>query len=170
MGSPDYPIADRVLDRMAPVRVGPPRWIRALLAIASTAQLAIALPWLVGTDPLGLLGEADTSHMTRDGAFGVAIGVAGLVTAWRHRYAIAAAILSVSILLIQFGTGLIDGHADRVAMWVEVSHLPMIVITGLILVAARPERSLMRRGSGNPEPDPVNRSEGLRLVSPASDD
>jgi hypothetical protein len=170
MPSPNSPIADRVLERMAPVRLGPPRWLRVLLAVAASAQVIVAIPWLVGADPAGLLGQADASHMTRDGAFGMAIGLAGLVTVWQHRYAIAAGVLSVSILLVQFGTGLIDGHADRVTMWVEVSHLPMTLITALILLAARPEQALGVRRSGGPEPDPVNRSEGLRLVAPAEDD
>lgn len=170
MTSPNSPIADRILDRMTPVRLGPPRWLRLLLAVVAAAQVVIAIPWLVGADPAGLLGEADASHMTRDGAFGLAIGLAGLVTAWRHRYAIAAGILSVSILAVQFGTGLIDGHADRVRMWVEVSHLPMTLITALILLAARPERSLGSSRSVEPESESITRSERLRLVNPARDD
>lgn len=169
MPSPDSPIAERVLDRMAPLRLGPPRWIRLVLMVVSSAQVIIALPWLVGTDPLGLLGRADVSHLTRDGAFGMVIGLAGIVTAWQHRYAIAAGILSVSILFVHFATGLIDGHADRVAMWVEISHLPMTIITALILVAARPARARKRR-SVDDASDSVSRRERLRLVAPAGDD
>ena len=85
MAAAHDPIADRVLDRMAPLLLGPPVWQRLLLAAAAVAQMTVALPWLVGADPLGLLGAADQSHLTRDGAFAVAIGLAGAATAWRHR-------------------------------------------------------------------------------------
>lgn len=169
-GPSDNPIADRVLERMAPVRLGPSWFVRLPLLVISAAQLVLAVPWLVGADPWGLLGEAEASHMTRDGAFGVAIGLAGLVTAWQHRYAIAAAILSVSILTVQIGTGLIDGHAERVTMWVEISHLPMTIITVLILLSARPARTLSGPTAPIEAGDPVSRPEPLRLVPPAGDD
>ena len=162
---PTDDVADRVLERMAPLTLGPPLWLRVVLALAAVIQMAIAVPWLVGSDPMGLLGNAEASHLTRDGAFGMAIGIAGAITAWRHRYALAAAIVAGAILVIQFGTGLIDRHADRVAMWVETSHLLMLVITALIVAAARPARALGRRQNPTDE-----LSDGLRLVGPASDD
>lgn len=156
-------IADRVLDRMLPVRLGPPMWLRIVLAVAALAQIGGAVPWLVGTDPLGLLGDATASHLTRDGAFGVVIGLAGLITAWRPRFAVSAAIFSGAVVVLQLTTGLIDGHFHRVALWVEAVHLSTLLITGLVAVASRPARSF-------PVPTPVKESAGLHLVPGSSDD
>lgn len=167
--TPD-PIADRVLDRMTPLILGPPRWLRVALAVAAAAQLVIAVPWLIGADPLGLMAEADASHTTRDGAFGVAVGLAGAVTVWRHRYALAAAVLGGAIVWIQFGTGLIDEHADRVSMAVEANHLPALVVVVLIILAARPEITARRQPRFTDEDTADEITEPLRLVAPAADD
>lgn len=176
-GSPDA-IADRVLQRMSVLTLGPPRWVRVLLTAAVAVQMALALPWLVGADPFDLLGDADQSHLTRDGAFGVALGLAGAVTAWRHRYAIAAVIVGAALLVVQFATGIIDGHAGRVSLWLEVSHLLVPVIVILIVITARPEATFDRRSprptdprpSMAPEPDEHDLRRRLRLVAPAEDD
>ena len=168
-------IADRVLERTAPLRLGPPPIVRGALALVAGTQLVLAGPWLVGTDPLGSLGAAEVSHMTRDGAFGVAIALAGLIAAWRHRHAIAAAIVATALVAAQFVTGVIDGHADRIAYWAETSHVLLPIILLLIFLCARPERSFgpddRRAGSISIDgEDPAEVSQRLRLVSPAADD
>ena len=166
---PPSSISDRLLDRLAEVVTGPPLWVRALLATVAFAQLLIALPWLVGIDPLSSLGNTDEAHLTRDGAFGIAIATAGLITAWRHRYAIAAAILSGALLLLQTGTAMIDGQSDRVAWLVEAAHVPVLVIVGLIIYSARPERAMSRPRRPQTDTD-ITDPQSLRLVPPARDE
>lgn len=138
----DDALADQVLHRLAPLRLGPPRWLRWVLAIVASVQLLVALPWLVGADPLGLMGDATASHLTRDGALGLAIATAGLVTAWRPRYAVAATLVALALFVAQVITAVIDGHQDRVSLLVEAVHVSTLMVTALVAFASRPARPL----------------------------
>lgn len=163
-------IADRVLERMGPVIAGPPTWMRRLLVAVGVIQLALALPWLVGSDPSGLLGDAYSSHLTRDGSLGVVLGIAALLVAWRPHHALAASIAGGSILVIQLGSGLVDQHFHRVVLWVETTHVPTLVIVALFVAVSRPER-LWRAGTRPPPSEvPVSEPVRLRLVPPAAND
>ena len=101
-------------------------------------HLALALPWLVGADPLGLLGNVSASHLTRDGALGLVTAVAGLLTAWRPRYALAAALVSATALTAQIATALIDEHYRRVSFLAEGVHGLTVIVTVLVAWLSRP--------------------------------
>lgn len=138
-------LTDRILERLEPAISGPPTWLRALLVVVSLAQLALSLPWLVGSDPLGLMGDASISHLTRDGALGLALASAGLCTAWRPRYAVAATLIALAALITQVATAMVDDHFRRISLFVETIHGLTVVITGLIAWAARPLRPRPKR-------------------------
>ncbi len=104
----------------------------------SVVHLALALPWLIGTDPLGLLGTASASHLTRDGALGLVTAVAGLLTAWRPRYALAAVLVSGTALTAQIATALIDEHYRRVSLLAEGVHAITVIVTILVAWLSRP--------------------------------
>lgn len=168
-------MADRVLERMGPVIAGPPRWQRIVLLVAAIVQLGLAAPWLAGSDPSGLLGDAYPSHLARDGALGLLIGAAAIVVARRPHHSLSALIAGVSILAIQLSTGLIDGHLDRVVLWVETTHVPTLVIVALLAVISRPERnwkrsSPTRSAERAAEPASVTELAPLRSVPPAPGD
>jgi hypothetical protein len=152
-GRGDEPVgddrADQVLERLATVIPGPPPWLRIVLAGVAGALLMLSLPWLVGADPLRLLGQATTAHLTRDGALGLAIATAGLLTAWRPRYSVAAAMVCAAALVAQLGTALIDEHYRRVSIVVETTHAITIVVTALVAYSSRPARPIMPRPSGS---------------------
>ncbi len=143
-GSPDE-LADRVLERLAPAIGGPPPALRAVLLIVSFGQLVLALPWMVGADPLGIMEDASTAHLTRDGALGLAVAIAGLLTAWRPRYAVAAALVSVAALVAQIATAVIDDHFRRVSLLVEGVHSFTVLITVLVALSTRPVKPLAKR-------------------------
>ncbi|MDH4145128.1 MAG: hypothetical protein OEY23_08165 [Acidimicrobiia bacterium] len=142
--------AARVLTSLEPVLRGPGRLGRSALATCSVIQLVLAAPWLFGWNPWPLLGSADAAHVTRDGALGLCLGATGLVTAWRHRYAVATAVIAVSALAAQIALALVDGGHARVSPAFEGLHLLGLAIVGLIFVAARrssPRRVTSRRGT-----------------------
>lgn len=109
--------------------------LRLLLAVVASAQLLVSIPWLFGLNPLGDLGDhVDVSHLTRDGALGLATAIAGLLTAWRPRYAVPAVAVSAVALLAQFAMALVDDHAHRVNMAFEAIHLVTVAVTALVAI------------------------------------
>ncbi len=175
-------MADRVLERMAPVIAAPPRWQLTALMAAAIVQIVLAVPWLVGADPSGLLGDAYPSHLTRDGALGLVIGAVAVVVARRPHHALAAFVAGASVLAVQLSTGIIDGHFHRVLLWVEITHAPTVVIVVLLAMVSRPERGwktalpiaaatdLPVSRASVQEAQPLNGPAPLRLVPPASGD
>lgn len=171
-------MADRVLERMAPVIAGPARWQLTTLLVAALVQIVLAVPWLVGADPSGLLGDAYPSHLTRDGALGLVIAIAALVVAWRPHHSLAAFIAGASVLALQLSTGLIDGHLHRVVLWVEITHLPTVIIVVLLALISRPERSwravgqtvAVQQATAVQQADTLSEAAPLRLAPPASGD
>ncbi len=143
-GGPDD-LADQVLERLAPAIAGPPPLLRVFLLVVCLVQFGLALPWLVGADPLGIMRDASTAHLTRDGALGLAVAIAGLLTAWRPRYAIAAVLVSAAALTAQIATAVIDEHYLRVSLLVEGVHAFTVLITLLVALATRPVTPLAKR-------------------------
>ncbi len=128
-------VEDGVAPRSGPLPGTVSLRLRILLAVVAGAQLLISIPWLFGINPLGDLGQhVDVSHLTRDGALGLATAIAGLLTAWRPRYAVPAVALSAVALLAQFAMALVDDHAHRVNMAFEGIHLVTVAVTALVAI------------------------------------
>lgn len=116
---------------------GPPTLIIAALALVGTAQLAITAPWLVAIDPLDLLGQdVVPAHQVRDGAFGVIITTAALLTVRRPRWAQPAFIISAIALVIQTAASLVDNTLTATGANETVHFLAVLttVLTGLTAV------------------------------------
>lgn len=121
--------AEAFLTKVAPALPQPPMALRLSLVALCLAQLALVLPWLVGSDPFDLLGDS-SAHVARDGSFGVVVAVAGLLAAWRPRWAVPAFVVASIALIAQTVAGVVDSSAQDVAN--EYVHLPAVVITCLI--------------------------------------
>lgn len=133
-----------LIDRLSHALPQPPPLLRSIVAALATAQLLLVLPWLIAEDPFGLLGDSNGSHLTRDGALGLAVAVAALLTAWRPRYALPSFILASAALIAQTITGLVE-HAD-IAGVNEFIHLPSVALAcltglcGIRLTDLKPRR------------------------------
>lgn len=143
--APNDPLTDRILERLEPAISGPPVWLRVVLVVVSVGQLALSVPWLIGSDPIGLMGDASASHLTRDGALGLALASAGLCTAWRPRYAVAATLIALAALVTQVATAVVDDHFRRISLFVETIHGLTVIITALVAWAARPVKPRPKR-------------------------
>jgi hypothetical protein len=130
--------------------------LRIALGVIAAVQCAIAVPWLFGVNPLGFMADHVASeHLTRDGAIGVVVGVAGLTTALVTRHGLAMLVMGAAAIGMQLLSFAIDEDHDRVHPLFELSHLLVPVILALIAVFA------LRR----PSPvDPPDRGPGLRVL------
>jgi len=118
-----------------------------LLAIAS-AQLVLAIPWLLGKS---LLPDSHVavSHLTRDGAFGIVIASLGIVTVWRPRYVHSTKLIGIIVVGLQLITGFADHQMRSVSASFEIVHvLVVFIVCGLFAVGA----DLSRRATPNAEP------------------
>lgn len=129
------------------------------LLIVALFQLVLAIPWVFGASLLPHEHVA-ASHLTRDGALGLVIAAAGLVTAWRPRYAYSMVVIGVVVLALQIVGGVVDERENLVSATFELAHLPVVVIVaGLFAVAAaltrratptyKPRRPLLRVFTGS---------------------
>ncbi len=111
--------------------------IVALLGTCSTLQALIALPWLVGANPFrNVLGVASSEHLTRDGALGIVVAVAGFVVAWRPRYAFAMLALVGATAGMQILGGFVDAPTSHSHVPFEFVHVLALVIAVLIVYVA----------------------------------
>ena len=110
--------------------------LRVVLLVVAAAQLALALPWLLGRSPLPDSGVA-VSHLTRDGAFALVTATLGALTAWRPRYAHTAMLIGLLVFAAQALTGLSDAQDGNVPPAFEIVHvLVFVIVVGLVAVAA----------------------------------
>lgn len=134
-------LAERALaavDRVRPASSSPRR---LGLALVATAQLCLALPWLFGNNPYeNLTGHAPAEHLTRDGALGVAVAVAGLLTAFRPRFWPGMVGVAAAAGASQLAAGLLEGHSEHTHLRFEAFHLLGVVIVALVAYAGRPRR------------------------------
>lgn len=140
LGQPDRPgdgdgeaqdPAEPLLSQLGDALPGPNPVVRVLVAVLAVAQLAVVLPWLVDADPFGLLGGSTSSHLTRDGALGLVVAVAGLMAAWRPRWAVPCFLLGSAALVAQALAGLFDS-ASAGGGGTELVHVPSVILTCLI--------------------------------------
>ena len=125
--------------------------MRIALALVSTIQLVLAVPWLFGHSltPDGARRRRATSQ--RNGALGVVIGALGLVTAWRPRYVYSIVIIGLLVSAAQLIAGLTDHDTSPARPSFELVHvLVVIILLGLFAVAA----DLARRATPKGKPAP----------------
>ena len=133
----DTPSAERVLASLVAHRPPNHPLLRATLGVLAALQIALALPWLFDMNPVAFLANNVASeHLTRDGAIGVIVGVAGLTTALRTRHALAMLVTGLAAIGMQVLSFAIDENHDRVHPLFEVSHLLVPIILALIAVFA----------------------------------
>lgn len=134
----------RTLDRPAQIFDAiptPPLALRIALGTLGAVQLVITLPWLIDADPFGLLGSGTSSaHTSRDGAFGLVVAAAALLTAWRPRWALPAFLIGAVAVVSQAIAGLLDDSIIEVGANEVVHFLSILltVLTGLAAVRLRP--------------------------------
>ncbi len=135
----DPDAADRVLSALRPSVLDPPRVFRVAIALVATIQLVFAIPWLFGAT---LLPDhsVTTAHLTRDGALGLVIAAAGLLAAWRPRYAVSAIVLGSIVLAAQAVAGVIDQQNQSVNVLFELLHLLVLVILAMIAISVATTR------------------------------
>lgn len=151
----DEGAADRVLEALRRHRPSPSLVLRVVLALVATAQLVIAIPWLFGSS---LIPHQDvaTAHLTRDGAFGLAIAVLGLVVVWRPRYAVTALLVGLVVFVAQSATSLFDEQSQSVTVGFELTHLLVFAVLGLVGVVSSTRRA--------PRVGPARRSVFMRSL------
>lgn len=79
-----------------------------MVAALAVLQLLAVLPWLVGRDPLGLLGDSNSAHLTRDGSLGLAVAAAALLSAWRPHWARPSFAIASVAVVAQAAAGALD--------------------------------------------------------------
>ncbi|MFV0307239.1 MAG: hypothetical protein ACK5OX_05815 [Desertimonas sp.] len=117
----------------------PPPTLRVVVGVLGFLQLLVVVPWLVGYDPLGLLGDSPGAHRTRDGALGLSVGIAALLAAWRPRWAQPCFAIAVCGVIAQLLAGIIDRTVATGGN--ELIHLPVALLAaliGLLSVRLRP--------------------------------
>ncbi len=146
-------LADEVLIRLRHALPKPSRWIVGPMLVLSLIQATVVLPWLVGRDPWQLLSSTTDGHITRDGALGLVVAVAGLLVAWRSRWALPAFLMATLAVVAQAATGVFDAaEADPgPSLAGELVHIPSILIACLIGLVAVPFRGLAPAGSSTGE-------------------
>jgi hypothetical protein len=111
----------------------PPSLLATLIALGAM-QLLVAIPWIVGSDPFGLLGTAaPPTHTTRDGAVGIVIAAAAIFTGIQPRWARPAFYISATVVVAQAVAGVVDKSIVETGL-PEVIHLLGVGLTGLIAV------------------------------------
>lgn len=135
---------EAMLQRLGEALPGPPLAVRVAVALLSVVQAIMVIPWIVGRDPWRLLDTMTEEHLTRDGALGLAVAVAGVLTAWRWRWAVPCfAIASVATVTQAVATAVDDDLAGSAST--ELVHIPSVVLTCLIGVSNLRLRSLGSR-------------------------
>lgn len=134
--------AERVLEQLAQQRPAAHVAARVLLFVVATVQLGVAIPWLFGFNVLSRVGGAvATSHLTRDGALGVAVGAAGLFTVWRPAFSRAMVLVCTVPMLVQLVSSLADSVDAQVGFRVELVHLVTPLVVVLAMVVGRPPKA-----------------------------
>jgi hypothetical protein len=136
------PASDELLERLLRDLPRPARWLMAGTAVLAGVQLVIVLPWLVGSDPWDLLSDSSAAHTTRDGSLGLVIAAAALLTVWRARWALPCFLVASLALVAQAVAGLVDTGSVMSDATAEIIHLPSVVLTCLIGLAAVPLTAL----------------------------
>jgi hypothetical protein len=139
-GSFDDPEASqRVLEMLRQKRPNVSVLLRVLLVLVAVAQLVVACPWLFGASLIPDQNVA-VAHLTRDGALGLVIATAGLLVAWRPRYALVALLVGSMVFVAQFASSVVDNQQRYVSAAFELTHLLVLALLALLAFATAAER------------------------------
>jgi hypothetical protein len=133
--------SDMLLARLGAALPRPPSVLIGLIVTLATAQLVIVVPWLMDYDPFGLLDSSTSSHLVRDGALGLVVAVAALLTAWRPRWALPCFTISAITLVAQAVASLVDNDSTA-SSGGELIHVPAVILTCLVALSAMPLSAL----------------------------
>jgi hypothetical protein len=119
----------------------PGAWLRTVLALAGTAKLIVSIPWIFGVSPLwdGSRLAAET-HLTRDGAIGLVVGLLALAVARSTRLAYFALPVLCILSVLQVVAYLSDRAASEVSAGFESIHLLTLAICMTVARLAFPGR------------------------------
>ena len=104
-----------------------------------TIACPFAYPWLFGASLIPDHNVA-LAHLTRDGALGLVIATAGLLVAWRPRYAVAALLVGSIVFVAQFASSFVDNQDQYVSAAFELTHLLVFALLALLAFATAAER------------------------------
>ncbi|MEM9133316.1 MAG: hypothetical protein AAF962_19940 [Actinomycetota bacterium] len=120
---------DELVGRLGAALPSPSRALRGFVVALAGLQLVAVLPWLIGIDPLGLLGDSSDAHLTRDGALGFCVAAAALLAAWRPHWARPAFAIASVAIIAQTAAGALDDSAATGGN--ELIHLPSVALACL---------------------------------------
>lgn len=127
--------AERALQELGQALPTPSLALRVSVAVVAVAQLLVVLPWLLGRDPVGLLGDSTGAHLTRDGSLGLVVAVAALLAAWRPHWSRPSFAVGSVAVVAQAAASTLD---DTVATGGnELIHLPsvaLVCLTGALAI------------------------------------
>ena len=127
-------LATPVLARAHPATTGRGHWVRVMLAVVASIELALALPGLFAGE--GASSVHDARHL---GSFGVAVAIGLLYVAWRPGRAHGILPIIVALAATMATSAVVDIINTRTTSFGEAHH--MLEIAGLVLVwmlAGRP--------------------------------
>ena len=115
-GSFDDPEASqRVLEMLRQKRPNVSVLLRVLLVLVAVAQLVVACPWLFGASLIPDHNVAVADLTRGGGALGLVIATAGLLVAWRPRYALVALLVGSMVFVAQFASSVVDNQNQSVS-------------------------------------------------------
>ena len=116
-------------------------YLRRALAVFALSQLSIALAWLFGNVPFGrIVGNPTPSHLSRDAALGVILGVIGLIVAWRPRSSLSLAPVVGAIVAVQIIGLVSDASSQEHGFTFEFPHALATIVGILIFLVSRLRR------------------------------
>jgi hypothetical protein len=121
----------------------PPAALRVALWCFAVVNVAAGIPLLLRFDDVGLSG-ADPSHLTRDGALAVVLGVIAGVVAHQPRRARAMSMVVLSVLALNVIGGWADVARGAVTPGFESIHVVNGITAALILACAWVTRPSVR--------------------------
>jgi hypothetical protein len=136
---------DSTLQRLDDALPRPAPALRLTVAVLGILQLVAVLPWLIGHDPIGLLGDSNTAHLTRDGALGLVVAVAALLATWRPHWARPSFAIASAAVVAQAAAGALDTTAATGGN--ELIHLPSVALACLTGALAIRLTALAPRGT-----------------------
>jgi hypothetical protein len=123
--------------------VPPPTALRVALWCFAAVNVIAGIPLLLRVDDIGVAG-ADASHLTRDGALAVMLGVVAGVVAHQPRRARALSFVVLSIIALNVLGGFADAARGAVTPGFESIHVVNGITAALVLACAWVTRPSVR--------------------------
>jgi hypothetical protein len=125
------------------VFVAPPTALRVALWCFAAVNVIAGIPLLLRIDDVGMSG-ADPSHLTRDGALAVVLGVVAGVVAHQPRRARALSLVVLAIIALNVLGGSADVARGTVTAGFESIHVVNGITAALVLACAWVTKPVVR--------------------------